>query len=40
MELIKGRYLGTIKEKKKMIKPSDKFKQVFLFDWDASEDTS
>lgn len=40
VEIIKAKHLGLIKEKKKMIKPSDKFKQVFLFDWDASEDTS
>jgi ATP-dependent RNA helicase DDX23/PRP28 len=40
VELIKGKYLGTIKEKKKQIKQSDKFKQVFHFGWDASEDTS
>lgn len=40
VESIKGSYLGTVKEKKKVIKQSDKFKQVFHFDWDASEDTS
>ncbi|CDW80241.1 dead-box atp-dependent rna helicase 21-like [Stylonychia lemnae] len=40
IEMIKGKYLGTIKEKKRVIKPSDKFKQVFHFEWDASEDTS
>ena len=39
--MIKGRYLGTIKdEKKRSLKPGDKFKQVFVFDWDANEDTS
>lgn len=38
--MIKGKYLGLIKEKKKIIKPSDKFKQVFNFDWDPTEDTS
>ena len=38
--MIKGKYLGTLKDKKKIIKPSDKFKQVFNFDWDAAEDTS
>lgn len=41
MELIKDKYLGTVKEnKKKVIKHGDKYKQVFLFDWDAKEDTS
>ena len=38
--MIKGKYLGTIKEQRKLIKPSDKFKQVFVFDWNAEEDTS
>jgi len=37
-ELIKQQYLGTKKEKKRIVKPSEKFK--FVFDWDASEDTS
>jgi ATP-dependent RNA helicase DDX23/PRP28 len=40
VEVIKGRYMGTISDKKKVVRPGDKFKQVFLFDWDASEDTS
>eukprot|EP00347_Sterkiella_histriomuscorum_P020962 403335789 len=40
VDQIKGQYLGIIKEKKRVIKPSDKFKQVFHFAWDASEDTS
>ena len=40
VELIKGKYLGTIKDKRRVIKPSDKFRQVFEFEWDASEDTS
>ena len=40
--MIKGKYLGTIKDdKKRQIRTGgDKFKQVFLFDWDANEDTS
>jgi hypothetical protein len=37
-DLIKKQYLGGKKEKKKVGKPSEKFK--FVFDWDASEDTS
>jgi len=35
---IKDQYLGLRKEKKKIIKPSEKFK--FVFAWDLSEDTS
>jgi len=37
-EDIKAHYLGLKKEKKKVIKPSEKFK--FVFSWDASDDTS
>jgi ATP-dependent RNA helicase DDX23/PRP28 len=33
-------YLGLNKEKKKMLKPSEKFKNIFNFEWDATEDTS
>ena len=33
-------YLGLNREKKKMIKPSEKFKNIFNFEWDTSEDTS
>ena len=38
IEMIKATYLGLKKEKKKIIKPSEKFK--FVFDWDTNEDTS
>jgi ATP-dependent RNA helicase DDX23/PRP28 len=38
--MIKGKYYGAVKEKKKILRPGDKFKQVFVFDWDAREDTS
>lgn len=38
LELIKQQYLGGEKQKKKMQKPSDKFK--FNFDWDSKDDTS
>ena len=31
-------YLGLAKKKKRVIRPSDKFK--FAFDWEAGEDTS
>lgn len=40
VEMIKDKYYGIAKEKRKVIKPGDKFKQVFVFEWDASEDTS
>jgi ATP-dependent RNA helicase DDX23/PRP28 len=40
VEMIKGQYMGMIKEKKRVIRHGDKFKQVFMMDWDASEDTS
>lgn len=33
-------YLGLNKEKKKILKPSEKFKNIFNFEWDATEDTS
>ncbi len=33
-------YLGLNQEKKKMIKPSEKFRNIFNFDWDKAEDTS
>ena len=33
-------YLGLSKEKKRMLKPSEKFKNIFNFDWDVTEDTS
>mmetsp|Transcript_19753 Transcript_19753/g.49873 ORF Transcript_19753/g.49873 Transcript_19753/m.49873 type:complete len:800 (+) Transcript_19753:151-2550(+) len=38
LESIKAQYLGQEKVKKRMLKPSDKFK--FNFDWENSEDTS
>lgn len=38
LEQMKLAYLGQKKEKKKIIKPSEKFK--FVFDWDEDEDTS
>ena len=32
--------MGVKKEKKRMIKPSEKFKPNFEFNWDISDDTS
>lgn len=40
LESIKMQYQGLTKEKKKQLKPSEKFKNIFNFDWHASEDTS
>lgn len=36
---IKHQYLGLNREKKKVLKPSEKFKNIFNFEWDATEDT-
>ena len=33
-------YLGLNKEKKKILKPSEKFRNIFNFEWDVSEDTA
>ncbi|KAI3916458.1 hypothetical protein MKW92_005915 [Papaver armeniacum] len=38
LEAIKEQYMGTTKPKKKVMKPSDRFR--FSFDWEISEDTS
>jgi len=38
MAAIRAQYLGAKKEKKKPVKPSEKFK--FSFDWELSDDTS
>jgi hypothetical protein len=38
LELIKQQYLGLNKLKKRIVRPSEKFK--FNFDWGAEEDTS
>lgn len=38
LEAIKEQYLGTKKPKKRVIKPSEKFR--FSFDWENTEDTS
>ncbi|KJP87180.1 hypothetical protein AK88_03227 [Plasmodium fragile] len=40
LEIIKQQYLGLNKRKKKMQKPSEKFRNIFNFEWDQSEDTS
>lgn len=33
-------YLGLKEKKKRMTKPSEKFKNIFNFEWDNSEDTA
>jgi len=38
LQAIRSQYLGTKPKKKKVLKPSEKFK--FSFDWDMNEDTS
>jgi len=40
IELIKNKKLGIKKEKKKVQKPSDKFKKVYVDDWNPDDDTS
>ncbi|XP_952934.1 DEAD-family helicase, putative [Theileria annulata] len=40
LEQIRLHYLGLNKEKKKILKPSEKFKTIFNFEWDESEDTT
>eukprot|EP00375_Theileria_parva_P001229 XP_763900.1 small nuclear ribonucleoprotein [Theileria parva strain Muguga] len=40
LEQIRLHYLGLNKEKKKVLKPSEKFKTIFNFEWDESEDTT
>mmetsp|Transcript_16321 Transcript_16321/g.39113 ORF Transcript_16321/g.39113 Transcript_16321/m.39113 type:complete len:722 (-) Transcript_16321:859-3024(-) len=37
---IKEHYLGMRREKKKVQKPSEKFRNIFTFEWDTSEDTN
>ncbi|CAN0421526.1 unnamed protein product, partial [Discosporangium mesarthrocarpum] len=39
-QVLRQQYLGVKKQKKKIVKPSEKFSKIFQFDWDASEDTS
>merc|ERR1712072_918041 len=38
LQAIRAQYLGQKKVKKKVLKPSEKFK--FSFDWDMNDDTS
>jgi len=33
-------YLGLNRERKKMLRPSEKFKNIFNFEWNAVDDTS
>lgn len=40
LQQIRQHYLGAKTERKKIKKPSEKFKVTFTFDWDNSEDTS
>lgn len=37
---IKMQYLGLKSERKRLLKPSEKFKNIFNFSWDKTEDTS
>ena len=37
LQSIKMQYLGLNREKKKMLRPSEKFKNIFNFEWDDNE---
>ncbi|CAE8609082.1 unnamed protein product, partial [Polarella glacialis] len=39
LEVIKRHYLGMKEQKKKMQKPSEKFRNIFNFEWNADDDT-
>eukprot|EP00746_Dinoflagellata_sp_MGD_P071167 gnl/MRDRNA2_/MRDRNA2_29028_c0_seq1.p1 gnl/MRDRNA2_/MRDRNA2_29028_c0~~gnl/MRDRNA2_/MRDRNA2_29028_c0_seq1.p1 ORF type:complete len:768 (+),score=192.48 gnl/MRDRNA2_/MRDRNA2_29028_c0_seq1:123-2426(+) len=39
LEVIKRHYLGMKEAKKKMQKPSEKFRNIFNFEWNADDDT-
>jgi len=39
LEVIKKQYLGVRENKKKMLKPSEKFRNIFNFEWAPEEDT-
>jgi len=40
LNMIKQSYLGLIKNKRKLTKPSEKFRNVFQFEWNATDDTT
>ena len=40
VEKIKKDKLGLNKERRKMVKPSEKFRNNFNFEWDETDDTS
>jgi len=40
LQTIKKHYLGLKEERRKVIKPSEKFRNIFNFEWDATEDTA
>eukprot|EP00953_Heterococcus_sp_UTEX-ZZ885_P010249 5985-Heterococcus_DN1.PRE.1 len=40
LETIRKQYLGGVRNTKRVVKAVDKFKAVFQFDWDATDDTS
>jgi len=39
LEVIKKQYLGVREQRKKMLKPSEKFRNIFNFEWAPEEDT-
>jgi len=40
VDAIKAQYLGQSKERRRVVKPSEKYTRIFQFEWDAAEDTS
>merc|ERR1719421_1769588 len=40
LQSLKKQYLGLRDTKKKIIKPSEKFRNIFNFEWDETEDTA
>lgn len=40
LQIIRDAYLGKKQNRKKVIKPSEKFSRIFQFDWDAGDDTT
>ena len=39
-QVIRDSYLGVKREKKKIVKPSEKFAKIFQFEWELHDDTS
>ena len=40
MRAIRDHYLGVKEQRKRVAKPSEKFSRIFMFDWEAGDDTA